>query len=159
LVDLEYRILEAKAVIEVGELPCIEADPMQMRQMFQNLIANAIKFKKPNAHPHVVIRTCCQSPSEVVIEVQDDGLGFEPCHAEKIFGVFQRLHSDSSIRGTGIGLAIVRKIVQRHQGSIKAISEPQQGATFVITLPCYQIDVVSALAPHSPSPTEIPSVL
>ena len=140
--DLEYRILEAKAEIVLEALPSIEADPMQMRQLFQNLLSNALKFRKKEAPLHIAIRLLSESSTEVVLQIEDNGIGFDPQYAEMIFGVFQRLHSADEVSGTGIGLAIVRKIVLRHHGKIKAEGVPQRGAKFTVTLPRYQENIL-----------------
>ena len=147
--DLEVRIEQTAAAIEIGELPTIDADPLQMRQLFQNLIANALKFQKPGAPPLVRIfaeeaGVGCAIPGAQArepmcrISVQDDGIGFDPKFAEQIFAVFQRLHTKTEYEGTGIGLAVCRKITDRHGGTIVATSVEGQGATFIVTLPAKQ---------------------
>jgi PAS domain S-box-containing protein len=145
LSDLEVMIEQTQAHIEVEELPIIEADPVQMRQLFQNLIGNALKFHKKGASPIVKIyqnRRDTSSPIReercVQIIVEDNGIGFDEKNAERIFGVFQRLHSRSEYEGTGIGLSVCRKIVERHGGTIEAKSTPGQGARFIVTLPVSQ---------------------
>ena len=136
--DLESRIQEKRAeVIVGGDLPTVEADPFQLQQVLTNLVGNALKFHKPDIAPRVNIageitdHRCC-------ITVRDNGIGFEEKYAERIFGVFQRLHGRSQYEGTGIGLAIVKKIVERHDGAIAVDSEPGRGTTFVVTLPLMQ---------------------
>ena len=142
--DLEVRIEEAGARVEVEALPSIEADPMQMRQLFQNLLSNALKFRSREAAPVVRIRGLANGdgdaggPSPVDscrVAVEDNGIGFDPKYAERIFGIFQRLHPREEYQGTGIGLAICRKIAERHGGSITANGAPGQGARFIVTLP------------------------
>jgi PAS domain S-box-containing protein len=148
--DLEVSIEQKGAKLEVGQLPTIDADPVQMRQLFQNLVANALKFQRPGEKPEVSISARLfetrerlaggTMPGEQVcqIHIEDNGIGFDAQFAEQIFVVFQRLHSREEYEGTGIGLAVCRKITDRHSGSIVAKSEPGQGATFIITLPVHQ---------------------
>jgi signal transduction histidine kinase len=145
--DLEARITELDAVVEIDDLPTIDADRLQMRQLLQNLIANALKFHKPDERP--VVRVQAQTlPARaprfagesaagprVSITVTDNGIGFEEKHAERIFGAFERLHGRSAYEGTGIGLSIARKIAWRHGGHIDATGTPGGGATFTVTLP------------------------
>jgi two-component system sensor kinase FixL len=149
--DLEVRIEKNGARVDVGELPTINGDPTQMRQLMQNLLSNALKFQPAGAQPVVTIRSRVFSPSEEAgaavdtnpmweITVQDNGIGFDEKHLEKIFAVFQRLHGRAEYEGTGIGLAVVRRIVERHGGSITARSQPEKGATFIVTLPSRAID-------------------
>ena len=145
LSDLQIRIEETVATIEVGELPKIEADPMQMRQLFQNLIGNAIKFRKKDVDPVVRItaefimtQDLAVPGRAVTIKVADNGIGFEQQFKDQIFVIFQRLHSRNEYEGTGIGLATCRKIVERHQGLIDAIGIQGEGSTFLITLPLSQ---------------------
>jgi DNA-binding LacI/PurR family transcriptional regulator/signal transduction histidine kinase len=141
LSDLETHLEETKGQIEVGELPTIEADQTQIRQLFQNLISNALKFHQNRQVPIVKIQSIQKQEHEQElrqITIEDNGIGFDEKYAERIFGVFQRLHSRSEYEGTGVGLAICRKIVERHGGSITAKSSPGQGATFIITLPIKQ---------------------
>jgi signal transduction histidine kinase len=141
--DLEFRIHQTDARVEVGPLPTVQADPVQMRQLFQNLIANALKFHKPGVPPTVRVRSAPLGPDTGGpppgagwrLTVADDGIGFEPQYAEQIFELFQRLHGRSEYEGTGIGLAVCKKIVDRHGGTIRADGRPGHGATFVIDLP------------------------
>ncbi|HSH17898.1 MAG TPA: ATP-binding protein [Candidatus Saccharimonadales bacterium] len=140
--DLETRIEETKAKVLVDRLPRIQADPMQMRQLLQNLIANALKFHKPDEAPVVKIKATTEishSPRRKYcrVEVEDNGVGFDEKYLDRIFAVFQRLHGRDSYEGTGIGLAVCRKIVERHGGTITARSTPGEGATFIITLPVH----------------------
>lgn len=148
--DLEVRIEQTGGKVEVGELPTIDADPLQMRQLFQNLIANALKFHKPDVPPVVRIVSDLvwatdhslsgAKPREPLVEItiEDNGIGFDPKFAEQVFVVFQRLHTKQEYEGTGIGLAVCRKITDRHGGRIVAKSEEGRGATFLITLPVKQ---------------------
>ncbi|SPF37261.1 Multi-sensor signal transduction histidine kinase (fragment) [Syntrophobacter sp. SbD1] len=136
--DQEERIENTGGEVHVGSLPVISADPTQMRQLFQNLIGNALKFQKPGEKPMVQVRSVSKTDSECQIIVEDNGIGFEEQYLDKIFTLFQRLHGRSEYEGTGMGLAICKKIVQRHGGSITAKSAPGAGSTFIITLPVKQ---------------------
>lgn len=142
LADLEIRIEETGATMEVDDLPEVEADPLQMRQILQNLIGNALKFQQTDVKPLVQVRSQIYRLEErdwCEIQVIDNGIGFEQKYTDRIFQIFQRLHGRSSYEGTGIGLAICRKIAERHGGTLIAKSEPNQGATFIFTLPINQI--------------------
>jgi light-regulated signal transduction histidine kinase (bacteriophytochrome) len=140
--DLELRIEKTGARVEVATLATIEADPMQMRQLLLNLIANALKFQPEGAVPVVKIhsRTFHSVAGEELCElsVEDNGIGFEEKYLEKIFAVFQRLHGRTEYEGTGVGLAVCRRITDRHCGTITARSQLGRGATFVVTLPVHQ---------------------
>ncbi|MDZ7261449.1 MAG: cache domain-containing protein [candidate division KSB1 bacterium] len=142
LSDLETRIEQTGGRVEVGALPTIEADPMQMHQLLQNLISNALKFHRQEVAPVVKVyeQVTDQASANGVCHllVEDNGIGFEEKYVERIFGLFQRLHGRDQYEGTGIGLAICRKIVERHGGSLTAKSTPGQGSTFIITLPVKQ---------------------
>ncbi|MEM9152369.1 MAG: PAS domain S-box protein, partial [Cyanobacteria bacterium P01_F01_bin.3] len=141
LSDLEIRIEETNALIEVDSLPTIEADPLQIRQLFQNLISNALKFRQEGVAPIIQIRShrySQQNEDWCTIQVIDNGIGFEQKYAERIFQIFQRLHGRGVYEGTGIGLAICRKITERHGGILAATSEPGQGTTFSFSLPIKQ---------------------
>lgn len=140
LSDLEVRIEKTRATVEVGALPKIDADPMQMRQLIQNLIGNALKFHPPDAKPRVKVNaeTIAGDFGEgpvCKLTIQDNGIGFDEKYLDKIFAVFQRLHGRQEYEGTGIGLAVCRRIVDRHKGTITAASKPGEGATFIIKLP------------------------
>ncbi|MCX6966882.1 MAG: CHASE3 domain-containing protein [Verrucomicrobia bacterium] len=152
LSDLEVRIEQDAAKIEVGPMATIDADPVQMRQLFQNLLSNALKFHKPGQPPEVTISArVVPAPEQALapgtgqgeeicqIVVADNGIGFDEQYVEQVFTLFQRLHSREEYEGTGIGLAVCRKIAHRHGGSIVAKSEKGQGATFIIKLPVKQI--------------------
>ncbi|MCP4536469.1 MAG: PAS domain-containing protein [Chloroflexi bacterium] len=136
--DLEARIKRTGGRVELGDLPTIDADPIQMRQLFQNLIGNGLKFHQPEEPPVVSVQAqlldrVCQ------ITVKDNGIGFDIKYLDRIFEIFQRLHGRFQYEGTGIGLAICRKIVERHGGSITAKSTPGQGATFIVSLALDQL--------------------
>jgi light-regulated signal transduction histidine kinase (bacteriophytochrome) len=144
--DLEGRLEQVKGRVEVGTLPLIDAEALQMRQLLQNLIGNALKFRRPEASPVVKVeaqiisaplsedgtgagRKLCQ------LTVSDNGIGFDEKYLDRIFNVFQRLHSRNEYEGTGMGLAIARKIALFHRGEITAKSKPGEGATFIVTMP------------------------
>ncbi len=145
--DLEGRIRQVKGQVELGELATIDADPTQIRQLLQNLISNGLKFHQPDAPPIVKVSGApLNNHTDILPEaefyqimVSDNGIGFDEKHCNRIFGVFQRLHTHSTYDGTGVGLAICRKVVERHSGSIVAQSKPGQGAIFIITLPVKQL--------------------
>jgi signal transduction histidine kinase len=145
--DLAERIEQTAAHVDVDQLPNVNADALQMRQLFQNLIGNALKFQRPDIPPAITIRAASwnQLPAKADppappgaghrITVVDNGIGFDQSFAERIFELFQRLHGRGEYEGTGIGLAICRKIVQRHGGTITARSQEGVGTTFIIDLP------------------------
>jgi signal transduction histidine kinase len=147
LADLETRLAETGGRVDVGDLGTIEADPTQMRQLLQNLIGNAIKFHRAGQAPAIVVRgeaLPSQDPNagpgggRLRLTVTDQGIGFDEKYLDRIFGAFQRLHGRSRYEGTGIGLAICRKIAERHGGQITARSAPDKGAIFLVTLPVRQ---------------------
>ncbi len=140
LSDYKLRIEDAGAEIKVDKLPCVLADKVQIRQLFQNLIGNALKYCRNHVPPIVTISAqimdagCHKASGRRYwqIEVTDNGVGFEEQYADRIFGIFQRLHGKADYEGTGVGLAICKKIVDRHNGLITAKSVPGQGATFIV---------------------------
>jgi PAS domain S-box-containing protein len=145
--DLELMIAQKSAVIQKEELPTLKAIPLQMHQLFYNLINNALKFTTPNQQPVVRIQSARVTPQTARewalspdhnyyhLIVTDNGIGFEPEFKDRIFILFKRLHSQQTFQGTGVGLALCKKVVENHQGQIWAESEPGQGATFHILLP------------------------
>jgi signal transduction histidine kinase len=138
LADLEVTVDRLGAAVEVGALPEIEADPTQMRQLFQNLIGNALKFARPGETPRVTVGVAPDDAAPagaVTIEVRDNGIGFEQKYHDRIFQVFQRLHGRHEFDGSGIGLAVCRKIADRHHGFVRAEGRPGHGSTFFVTLP------------------------
>lgn len=135
--DLELRIAETGARIELDDMCLIEADPVQMRQLFLNLIGNALKFRREGVTPLIQIRTA-RSDGYCTVEVEDNGIGFDEAFAHRIFSPFQRLHGRGTFPGTGMGLAICRRIVERHGGSIAARSDGERGSTFIVRLPLMQ---------------------
>jgi PAS domain S-box-containing protein len=149
LSDLEARTEQLGARVEVGELPTIHADPVQMAQLLQNLIGNALKFHRKQEAPVVKVHAELIDgqerrvngngvPELCRILVEDNGIGFDEKYVGRIFQVFQRLHGRGEYEGTGVGLAICRGIAERHGGSITAKSAPDQGAKFIVTLPVEQ---------------------
>ncbi len=148
--DLEVRIQQTGGQIQAGVLPVIEADSVQMRQLLQNLIGNALKFHKPDGKPMVTISARILAPNETPaagpprsepmceLSITDNGIGFDEKYLDRIFAVFQRLHSRAAYEGTGIGLAICRKIAERHGGTITARSKEGEGASFIVTMPMAQ---------------------
>ncbi|MCM2305144.1 MAG: ATP-binding protein, partial [Elusimicrobia bacterium] len=126
------------ARVDIGALPRINADPLQMRQLMQNLVSNALKFHKPGSSPHVRIHGKATGDGLCEIVVSDNGIGFDMRFAERIFQPFQRLQAPQEYAGTGMGLAICQKIAARHGGTITASSEPGRGAEFKVTLPISQ---------------------
>ena len=132
--DLEARITETNAKVSVGKLPVLRTDATQMRQLFQNLIGNAVKFHRPSVDPVVKI-TSRAKQGGFEIRVSDNGIGFDEKYLDRIFSVFQRLHERSNYEGTGIGLAVCRKIVEGCGGTITAESTKDKGSTFIIWLP------------------------
>lgn len=143
--DLEETIAEKSGRIDIGTLPTVEADPTQMRQLFQNLLSNSLKYSDPERSPIVEIHHEVSNDGLCHLQFTDNGIGFEQQHAERIFEVFQRLHGRSEFAGTGIGLATCRRIVDRHHGTITAISEPGVGSLFSIVLPVEQPETESLL--------------
>jgi signal transduction histidine kinase len=146
LEDFEMQIEELGATVKVDRLPSIEADPLQMRQLFQNLISNAMKYRRADVALDVEIRALPPGQRSAVrtesesceLRFVDNGQGFDERFRERIFEPFERLHSTESIPGSGIGLAICRRIVDRHDGRIHARSTRGEGTTFTVTLPLHQ---------------------
>ena len=136
LSDLEIRIETSGGRVDLGPLPVLMADPTQMRQLLQNLIANALKFKRPDVPPEITVRAVPTPDGGFELLISDNGIGFDVRYSEKIFGVFQRLHDQKQYEGTGIGLAVCKKIVERHGGTIEATSPGVgQGAVFRMLFP------------------------
>ncbi len=146
IADLEVQIEQVEGRVELGKLPTIQADPLQMQQLFQNLIGNALKFRRIEEPPLVKVhgrfqhgrderRRGAASEEKCLIYVEDNGIGIDQKYGERIFDVFQRLHPRDMYEGTGVGLAICRKIAERHGGTIHVKSTPGKGATFEVVLP------------------------
>lgn len=140
--DLEIQIEEAGATIEIGALPTIEADPVRLQQVFQNLLSNALKYRSPRRPLSIVvaaaIRPGAAGGQECVISITDNGSGFDPEFAEAIFEPFKRLQGRRGIDGIGLGLALCHRIVRLHDGNIEAEGRPGKGATFRVVLPVRQ---------------------
>jgi PAS domain S-box-containing protein len=148
--DLEITVEQKKAVIKFDKLPVVEAVKGQMYQLFQNIISNALKFSRPDESPEITITCETASAGEFKIKgkdkamkyckiaVRDNGIGFDEKYSDRIFTIFQRLHGRSEYAGTGIGLAICKKIVENHNGTISAKSRENKGSVFTITLPVKQ---------------------
>lgn len=142
LSDLEWQITKNEATVIVDKLPAIEADPRQIRQLFQNLLSNSIKF---HGEDRILIKVYSKPIAGIEdgvdkwqIFIEDNGIGFEEQYVERIFNLFQRLHGRGTYEGTGMGLSICRRIVERHHGSITALGKPGKGATFIIALAARQ---------------------
>jgi light-regulated signal transduction histidine kinase (bacteriophytochrome) len=135
--NLEAAILESGAEVDCGDLPPVLADSAQIVQVFQNLVGNAIKFHTPGVPPrvHVEARRAPDHPRQWLFRVADNGIGIDPKYFDRVFVIFQRLHAREEYPGTGIGLALCQRIVERHKGRIWIESEPGKGAAFLFTLP------------------------
>ncbi|WP_298733458.1 ATP-binding protein [uncultured Chitinophaga sp.] len=146
--DLELVIQEKQAVVTSQDLPMIKGEPLQLYQLFYNIINNSLKFSNPHVPPHIAISTKVLLPEEVSIHpgldpsleyvevlLKDNGIGFAQQHAEQIFTIFQRLNDHQAFTGTGIGLALCKKIVSNHHGHIYAVSKVAAGAAFYVVLP------------------------
>jgi signal transduction histidine kinase len=160
LADLEVAIEESGARVDVGPLPTVEADALQMRQLLLNLLGNALKFRREGVTPEVTVRAHV-ADGVAELTIADNGLGFDTQFATRIFRAFERLHGASAYPGTGIGLALCRKIVERHHGTITADGREGEGATFTIRLPLEQpaeADPPSSLFPETTS-EEVPHAL
>lgn len=136
LEDLDLEIAEKGATIEVGQLPTVTGYKRQLQQLFQNLIGNALKYSKAGEPPVIKITSDRRLVGEYqVIEVSDNGIGFDQQYADKIFQMFARLHGKSEYSGTGVGLSIVKKVVENHQGNIRVESQEGVGSVFKLYLP------------------------
>ena len=131
---LEGPIAEAGATVEVGELPVVTADPTQLEQVFANLVGNAVKYRRESVPPAIAI-SAHRVNGTVEFAVRDNGIGIEAEYFDRIFDMFSRLHTRERYGGTGIGLAVVKRIVERHGGRIRVESVPGEGSTFFFTLP------------------------
>ncbi|ELY55076.1 multi-sensor signal transduction histidine kinase [Natronococcus jeotgali DSM 18795] len=133
LTDLQVMIERQDAEITIEPLPTVQGDASQLRQLFQNLLSNAIEYSGDD--PPRVHVGAERDGDRWRLSVRDEGIGLDPAAADRVFQVFQRLHGPDEYDGTGIGLAICRRIVERHGGEIAVDSEPGEGATFAFTLP------------------------
>jgi signal transduction histidine kinase len=141
LVDMHAQVaalideLDLQGKVELADIPSVDGDPAMLRQVWQNLILNALKFSRDASQPLVKISGKPMHDGNAEFSVEDNGVGFDMLHADKLFGVFQRLHSERDFEGTGVGLAIVHRIISRHGGRISAQSAPGKGAKFTFVLP------------------------
>lgn len=149
IADMELLIQEKKAVIQVDPIPGLEANPGQMRQVFQNILGNALKFSKDEVAPAIHISAELVEEKKIDsrpspkgsycrIQIVDNGIGFDEIYLNRIFSIFQRLHNQEKYAGTGIGLAIVKKIIEKHNGLVTAESTEGSGSRFIIILPLQQ---------------------
>ena len=139
--DLELIIHEKQAILVKDDFPEIQGAPILVHQLFYNLIHNSLKFSRPDNPPRVTIsclRVVHQGTEHIRVAIKDNGIGFEPEYAQKIFNAFERLHSKDQFEGTGLGLALCKKIAERHHGSIEALGKKDDGAEFIIMLPIRQ---------------------
>ena len=147
--DLEILIAEKNATVQIDRFPEMEVIPGQIRQLFQNILSNALKFSKKDVAPVVNISVSRTERQELYgdeaadgeycrVSITDNGIGFNEIYKEKIFTMFQRLHSKEAFEGTGIGLAIVKKIIEKHNGIITVTSKEGEGTTFTMVLPIRQ---------------------
>jgi light-regulated signal transduction histidine kinase (bacteriophytochrome) len=161
--DLDFAIEDSKAVVHVDPLPVVDADSLQIAQVFMNLISNSLKFCTPQVSPVITVHceTDLASPLEsderkwLCLRFCDQGIGFEQQYAERVFSLFQRLHGRDAYSGTGIGLALCRKIIERHGGTITAESSPNKGSVFIIYLPLtqYAVESLSDLLENNSQPS------
>lgn len=137
MADLEMRIEQTGGQVEIGPLPVVEAEPVQMHLLLLNLLGNGLKFGREGVPPVVTV-SGETGDGRAVLRVRDNGIGFDEKYNDRIFKIFQRLHGPLAYEGTGIGLAVCQKIVERHRGSISAASRPGEGAEFTVILPLTQ---------------------
>ncbi|MES2681591.1 MAG: response regulator [Bacteroidota bacterium] len=148
--EMDHRIQEKKALVKIDKLPHLYVNPVLIKSLFQNLISNSLKYSQKDVDPVISITTkmdaSVKAPDSIAVKkywriyVQDNGIGFEQQYAEQIFTMFTRLHIGSEYTGTGIGLAICKKIVEEHQGYISAKSSVNKGTLFVISLPVHSYE-------------------
>jgi light-regulated signal transduction histidine kinase (bacteriophytochrome) len=150
--NLDAAISEIGAIVTMtGDMPIVRIDDNEITRLFQNLIGNAIKYRAPGTTPE--IRVSVQREGDHwVFDVTDNGIGIDPKHFERIFGVFQRLHTQDQYEGTGIGLAVCRRVVERHGGRIWVDSAPARGSIFHVALPAIDAENEAADAPPAVSP-------
>jgi chemotaxis family two-component system sensor kinase Cph1 len=134
LKNLDGSILQSNAKISIAEMPTVRMRESHLSQIFQNLLGNAIKYRKEDSAPVIEISTC-KSGSHWIFTIADNGIGVPAAYKEAIFGIFQRLHTDNKYSGTGMGLAICKRIVERYRGQIWVDSELGEGARFSFSVP------------------------
>ena len=162
--DMESNVQEKRAQVNLGSLPSIEANPGLIRPLFSNLLGNALKYSRKDVSPVINIRSEInmlaangnglrknQPNRYCKIYIEDNGIGFEQEYAEQIFDMFKRLHVSNEFEGTGIGLALCKKIVEKHHGFISARSKVNEGSTFIISLPMAQPQMQQQIATEGPS--------
>ena len=140
LEDLEVDIEQSKASVDVDKLPVVNGYPRQLQQLFQNLLTNAVKYRKPDVSPVIRIRgdeSSHEGERYIAIEVKDNGIGFDQQYEHKIFEIFARLHGRAEYKGNGIGLSIVKKVIDNHKGRIQVTSKPGEGSVFKVILPSF----------------------
>jgi two-component system, chemotaxis family, sensor kinase Cph1 len=136
LTNLDQEIREKRAKVFIDSSETLIADEAQLEQLIQNLISNALKYQPPGQEPEIHIKSACIDHIYCQFEIRDNGIGIPPEQSERIFEPFERLHGKSSqYEGTGVGLAICKRIIERHAGTIRVESEPGQGSRFVVQLP------------------------
>jgi light-regulated signal transduction histidine kinase (bacteriophytochrome) len=133
--EIQRQETTGPAIIDVAELPPCHGDPALLKQVWMNLLQNAVKYSAKSSSPRIKVGSFRELSGEAVYFVQDNGVGFDMQYADKLFGVFERLHGAGEYEGTGIGLAIAHRIVTRHGGRIWFESRPNEGATFFLTIP------------------------
>ncbi len=147
--DIDEEIREKQATITIDKLPSLRVNPRLIRMLFHNLIGNALKYSKKDTHPDIKIRVdatiaiSARDKKDLInkycrIFVEDNGIGFDQKYAEEVFGMFRRLHHDAEFTGTGIGLALCKKIAEQHNGHIAAQSQINKGSKFIVSLPLPQ---------------------
>jgi light-regulated signal transduction histidine kinase (bacteriophytochrome) len=132
--ELDVTIKDKDAVINMQPLPTMRGNPLRLRQLFINLITNSLKYSRADLRPVIDINAV-QENGHVIIKVKDNGIGFDPQYSDKIFGLFERLHSRNEFPGTGIGLSICKKIVELHGGTIRAAAREGEYALFEVSFP------------------------
>lgn len=155
--DLHHTLEEKKAQVEIKQLPGLAVNPRLMKPLFFNLLSNALKYSKKNVPPMISIYAECFKESTAAgrdsefckIYIKDNGIGFDQQYAEQIFEMFQRLHSQAEYKGNGIGLTLCQQIVEKHHGSISAVSKVNEGTTFIVSLPVHQKEEVALDQPVS----------
>lgn len=139
--DLDMNIRDKDAIIRVSEMPELNGNTLRLRQLFTNLISNSLKYSRKDARPEIDVRAV-RDNNEWVVSVKDNGIGFDQQYSEKIFGLFERLHSRDEFPGTGIGLSICKKIVELHGGAISATSKQNEFSVFEVRFPAKSVELI-----------------